>query len=54
MKKISGLGLLVLLSQTSCIVAGGYSSDGGWYIWPGSFVAIVVVVIAFLLLRRRR
>jgi hypothetical protein len=54
MKRISVLALTVILSQTSCIVAGGYSSDGGWYIWPGSLLSILVIVIIVLLIRRRR
>jgi hypothetical protein len=44
---------LVLLSSTGCIVAGGYSSGRGWFIWPGTFVVLAVVLGLFLLLRRR-
>lgn len=57
MKRISALAfILALLSQSSCIVAGGYrGSNGGWYIWPGSFLSIlVIIVVVFLLLKRRR
>jgi hypothetical protein len=36
-------------------MVGGYSSDSGWWLWPGSLVSVLVVVIVlFLLLRRRR
>ena len=43
------------LLQTSCVFVGGYSSEGGWYVWPGSFVSLVVVaVVLYLLMRRRR
>jgi hypothetical protein len=44
---------LLALSQTGCIVAGGYTSGGGWFIWPGSF-GILVLLLLFFLLRRRR
>jgi hypothetical protein len=49
------LSVIVLaLLQPACIVAGGYSRDGGWYIWPGSLLSIVVIIALFLFLRRRR
>jgi hypothetical protein len=55
MKRIATLALTLAVSQPACIVAGGYSSDGGWFIWPGSLLSLlVVVVVVFLLLRRRR
>jgi hypothetical protein len=44
---------LLLLSSTGCIVAGGYSSGRGWFIWPGTFVVVVVILLLFFLLRRR-
>jgi hypothetical protein len=44
---------LLLLSSTGCIVAGGYSPERGWFIWPGTFVILAVVILLFLLLRRR-
>jgi hypothetical protein len=54
-ERISALAFMLALSQSSCIMVGGYRSDGGWYIWPGSFLSILVIaVVAFLLLRRRR
>lgn len=40
--------------QTSCVVVGGYSDDGGWFIWPWGLVISAVFVGLFLLLRRRR
>jgi MYXO-CTERM domain-containing protein len=50
--------LLALLSvaalQPSCVVVGGYSSEGGWYLWPGSLLLTAVLVVLFLFLRRRR
>jgi drug/metabolite transporter (DMT)-like permease len=55
MRLISMLALIFAVSTPACIVAGGYSNDGGWFLWPGSLVTLLVVgVLAFLLLRRRR
>lgn len=53
-KRLSLLGLAVVLAQTGCVVVGGYSPERGWYIWPGSFLFIAAAVVIFLLLRRRR
>jgi hypothetical protein len=55
MQRITVLPLLFLaLTQPACIVAGGYSSDRGFYIWPGSLLTIVVMIAVLFLLRRRR
>ena len=57
MRRISILTLLLVLalSQPACIVAGGYSSGRGFYIWPGSLLSIIaIVVVLYLVLRRRR
>ncbi len=54
MKRIAILMLLLSLTQPACIVAGGYSSDRGFYVWPGSLISIVVIVLLLLMLRRRR
>jgi len=53
MKRITVGALLLALSQTACI-AGGYSSEGGFFLWPGSIVITVVLVLLFLFMRRRR
>ncbi|HEX5708871.1 MAG TPA: hypothetical protein VFX96_16345 [Pyrinomonadaceae bacterium] len=55
MRRLSLLGLALVLSQsqTGCVVVGGYSSERGWYIWPGTFVILAVVAVLFLLMRRR-
>ena len=37
---------------TGC-VAVGYSSSGGWFIWPGGIGLLFLVLIIALLLRRR-
>jgi len=51
MKRL-GLVLSVMMFSSGCIVAGGYSSGRGWFIWPGTIVILVVVVL-FSLLRSR-
>ena len=53
MKKIFALSLALVLSQTACVV-GGYSSEGGFYLWPGSIVLTIVLILLFLFMRRRR
>jgi hypothetical protein len=52
MKRFSIITLLLLLSS-GCVLAGGYSSDGGWFIWPGTLGILIVAAVLFLLLRRR-
>lgn len=55
MRRITVLALAFLaLLQPACIVVGGYSSDRGFYLWPGSLLTIVIVIAMLLLLRRRR
>lgn len=44
---------LVAASMLSGCVAVGYSSGGGWFIWPGGLGLLVVVLVLWLLLRRR-
>ena len=53
MRRTSLLALSLALSQTACVV-GGYSSDGGFFLWPGSLVVTALLVLLFLFLRRRR
>ena len=48
------IGSLFLLTSTGCVVVGGYSSDRGWFIWPGTFVLLLIGVVLFLLFNRRR
>ena len=45
--------LTLALSQPACVV-GGYSSDGGFFLWPGSLLVTALLVLLFLFLRRRR
>jgi MYXO-CTERM domain-containing protein len=48
------LAFLLACSQTSCVLVGGYSSEGGWYIWPGSLLITAAALALFFLLGRRR
>lgn len=53
MRKTTVTSLALALSQTACVV-GGYSSEGGFSLWPGSIVLTAVLVLLFLFMRRRR
>ena len=53
MKQAIVMALILALSQTACVV-GGYSSEGGFFLWPGSIVVTIVLVLLFLFMRRRR
>jgi len=46
--------LLLILLCPGCVVVGGYSSERGWFLWPGTIVIFLVVAVLFLLLRRRK
>ncbi|MGA1984371.1 MAG: hypothetical protein ABSG84_18125 [Acidobacteriaceae bacterium] len=52
-KAASILGVLLLLSTAlpGCLVAG-YTSQGGGWVWPGSFVLTLILLLVFLLSRR--
>ena len=53
MKRTIVPALALALSQTACIV-GGYSSEGGFSLWPGSLIITALLVLFFLYMRRRR
>jgi len=53
MRLIQVLWVAAVLSQTACVV-GGYSSEGGFFLWPGSLLITAVLVLLFLFMRRRR
>ena len=44
---------VMLTMLPGCVVVGGYSSERGWFVWPGTFV-ILLVVLLVLFLRRRK
>jgi protein-S-isoprenylcysteine O-methyltransferase Ste14 len=52
-KAASILGALLLLCTAlpGCLVVG-YSSQSGWWVWPGSLVLTLVLLLLFLLNRR--
>ncbi len=49
-----GIIAIILVMLPGCVVVGGYSSERGWYLWPGTIVILLVVAVFALLLRRRR
>lgn len=44
----------IVFGASGCVVVGGYSSDRGFWIWPGTFVFLAIALVLFLVLRRRR
>ncbi len=46
------LSLLAASSLTGC-VAVGYSSGGGWFVWPGGLGLVVLILLVLFVLRRR-
>lgn len=53
MKQI-GVVLLTLLLSSGCVIVGGYSSERGWFLWPGTIVIFIAVGVCLLLFRRRK
>ena len=51
---LATLALVCMLPLTGCLMVGGYSSRGGWFIWPGSFGFLIVLLLLFFFLRGRR
>ena len=54
MKNLLATACALMLTQTGCVVVGGYSSEGGWYLWPGGLVISAVLIALWLLWRGRR
>jgi hypothetical protein len=52
--KRTGIVAFILLLSSACVVVGGYSSERGWFIWPGTILIFVVFVVLFLVFRRRK
>ena len=48
------LALATATVQTGCVFVGGYSSDGGFYVWPGSILITAVLIFLLWLLAKRR
>jgi hypothetical protein len=45
---------LLLLTSTGCIIAGGYSSGRGFWLWPGSIVFLLIGLFLLLMMVFRR
>jgi hypothetical protein len=43
--------LLLCATLSGCLVVS-YSTQGGWWVWPGSLVVTLVLVLVWLLTRR--
>ena len=56
MTQVKRIGLIsiILIMLPGCVVVGGYSSERGWFLWPGTIVIFLVVAVFVLLLRRRK
>lgn len=50
---LTGASLVVLSALTGC-VAVGYSSGGGWFVWPGGLGLVLLLLLLFFVLRGRR
>ena len=54
MRKASLPAFALSLSQTGCIVVGGYRSGGGWFFWPGGLGLVLIILVVLFLAGRRR
>ena len=50
---IASAVLIATITQSACIMVGGYSRGDGWFLWPGSFGLILILVFLYLLFGRR-
>jgi hypothetical protein len=48
---IFAAGLISFVTFTGCLVVG-YSSRGGWFIWPGGIGLLIIILLIIWLLRR--
>ncbi len=53
MHRSSAAFLSVLTMPLTGCLAAGYTSSGGWFVWPRSFGLLFILLILFLILRRR-
>ncbi len=61
LKRVNGMrqlslvvALLTLFNCATGCVAVGYSSSGGWFVWPGGLGLLVIILLVVFFLRRRR
>lgn len=50
---LPGALLMTMLTQSACIVIG-YTSRGGWFIWPSGLGLIALLILFYLLFGHRR
>ncbi len=50
---VATVAALVVAGLLTGCVAVGYSSGGGWFVWPGGLGLLVLVLLLLFLLRRR-
>jgi CDP-diglyceride synthetase len=50
---VGAVGMLIAAGSLTGCIGVGYSSGGGWFIWPGGLGLLVVILIVVLVLRRR-
>lgn len=46
-------GLLAPAAALTGCVAVGYSSGGGWFVWPGGIGLLVMILLVLFVARRR-
>ncbi len=46
------MGLVAAGSLSGCL-AVGYTSGGGWFVWPGGLGLVLLIALVLLVLRRR-
>ena len=55
MKQWLGVIGVLATTQTGCVVVGGYSPTGGWFLWPGGWGLLLLgLFLLFLYTRHRR
>ena len=52
-RTLSAFALFVATLGLSGCLAVGYSSGGGWFIWPGGIELLFIVLLVVFLIRRR-
>lgn len=53
MKRTTVAVATLAVLQCGCIVVGGYTSRGGWFVWPGGFGLLLIILLLYLFFGRR-